>query len=289
MANVDFSKRKDGSGSAPVTVETTVQPVNTPAGDKVDCVNSAAYFPPARQNTNDLGLTGHVPKFSEIIIPRINLVANTGRLKDTFSPGSLIFNQSLVLHTAAEIKDQVLVKPASSPVVVTVIDFRPTRFVEKIQGGSGRGKICYTEEEVVRAGGTLDYQEYEAKKASGMKRFEYLADALVLIERPESVKDDDTIFVYEVNGKKYALALYGMKGAAYTVAKRALFTPRTTGFLRGGYPTYSVLLSSETAVWSGNTYWRPVIKPGTKSTPEMIDFIKSIISAPVKDSDDNGE
>jgi hypothetical protein len=81
-----------------------------------------------------------------------------------------------------------------------------------------------------------------SKKKSGIKRFEPLADAMVAIRRPADIKDDDTTFVYEVEGHKYALALWSMKGVVYTAgAKKVFFTARKIGALRGGYPTYSLL------------------------------------------------
>lgn len=297
MANVDFSKNKDGSGSAAVE---TVQTVETPAGDKVECPNTHTgpgadvFHPespglPARRA--DV-FSETLPTMADIILPRINLVADVGLLKDSFRPGTYVFDQRVILYTPTIInaKTHTVTEQGTPPLIITVLKFKPTRFVEKVAGG-GRGLICHTEDEVRRAGGTLDYQEFKLKEKSGMRRFDYMAEAFIAIERPEAVADDETVFVYEVDGKKYALGLYAMKASAHTVAKRALFTPRTMGYLKGGYETWSVALSSEQVPSPDKStlYWRPVIVPNKKSTPAFLEWAKSIFAAPVVESPDNGE
>jgi hypothetical protein len=161
--------------------------------------------------------------------------------------------------------------------------FRPTRYVEKVTGGA-RGLIVNTEDEVRAAGGTLDYKEWNLKKASGMKRFEVLAEALVAIERPEHVADDETVFVYPVTDgdktRKFALALWAMKGTAYTAAaKRVFFTNRAVGCLRKGYPTRSFQLSTRFESFdNGNGAWVPVALPGAESTPGFMEFARAILN-----------
>ena len=188
-----------------------------------------------------------IPSFDEIILPRVNLVQNTGKLKDAFEPGSVVLGQQMVLFCPPDIDMTTgnVRRAATPPATITVLGFRPTRFCEKVEGGA-RGLIVSSEEQVRAAGGTLDYNEWKLKKAQGMKRFETLADAVVLIERPESAKDDDTVFIFPADGKKYALALWGMRGTSYThAAKKVFFTQRATGCLRiGGYPSFAFSVSA---------------------------------------------
>lgn len=161
-----------------------------------------------------------------------------------------------------------------------VLGFRDTRYVEKIAGGA-RGMLVHTKEEVRKAGGTLDYKEWQLKKNSGMKQFQYLADAVALVERPEHVKDDRTVFVFDVNGKQYALALWSMKGTAYTrAAKTVFFTARRITYLReGGYPSWLFNVSSTLSNDYENPTWVPVCVPKCKTPPELLEVAAGILSA----------
>lgn len=223
-----------------------------------------------------------LPEFKDIILPRLNLVQGTGELKDSFPQGAVVFGQSLVIFTPPIInaKTGSVEKAGSPPAIITVLGFRPDRFLEKVKGGVG-GMIVDTEEQVTAAGGTLNYREWEAKQASGMKRFEPLADAVVVIERPETVADDDTVFCYPCDGKKYALAIWGLRGTSYTqAAKGVFFTARAVGCLRAGYPTYSYSLSTRTQSKNGNTWYVPVCIPCKKSSAEFLAFAASILNSP---------
>lgn len=297
MAEVNF-----GAGQKPVLTPT---PAATPeaakaapvevVGATVPAVIPAASVPATASAGGMLG--DHIPDFSEIVIPRVNLVQGMGVLKDSFEVGSLVFGRQLVLFTPPRVVNGVVQRQATPPINVTVLGFRPTRYVQKTGSGE-RGIIVSTEAEVRNAGGTLDYKEWEAKKASGLLRFEPLADALVLIERPADVADDDTVFVYPIDGKKYALALWAMRGVQYTAAaKKVFFTQRRLGCLRGGYPTMNFSVSTRLESWQGGkSAWIPICVPAKKSTPEMIGVIREILtgsvtpqSAPEGAADDSGE
>jgi hypothetical protein len=244
---------------------------------------------PAVRNTNTamgpagLMLGDKIPDFSEIILPRLNIVQNIGKLKDEFPNGAIVLNQQneLFIPPLMNVKTATVERPATPPVKLVVLGFKPTRYCEKVPGG-GKGMIVNTEDAVRNNGGTLDYGEWNLKKASGMKRFEPLADALVAVEKPAEFPDDDTVFVYEADGKKYALALWAMRGTSYTAAaKRVFFTARVAGCLRNGYPTWQYDVSTREETYdSGNKAWIPVCIPKAKTTPAFLDFVRSVLSAP---------
>lgn len=221
-----------------------------------------------------------LPDFKDLIIPRLNIVQNIGELKASFQPGMLLFDQRVVLYSPAQFAAGQLKAPPSTPAVLTVLGFRPTRYCEKVAGGA-RGLIVDSEEKVTANGGTMDYAEWNLKKAAGMKLFECFADALVAIQRPEGVEDDGSVFTYEINGKKYTLGLWGMRGTAYTAAaKRVFFTARRMGCLREGYPTFSYNVSiKENSYPNGNKAWVPVCVPNSRSTPEFLDFVKMVLTS----------
>lgn len=284
--------------TTPVTPAAPAAPVQlnqpAPAAPVAEAPASTAVVPASTRALGPAGLLlgDKLPSFGDIILPRINIAQNIGGLKDQFAPGSMIFGQNLLLFKppVPEIKDkaQNVIKEAEKalpPVNMIVLGFRPTRFVEKVAGGA-RGQIVNSEEDVPRAGGTLDYKEWDMKKASGMKLFQPLADALVVVERPAHVADDGTVFIYEVEGRKYALALWSMKGTIYTEgAKRVFFTARAVGCLQqGGYPSYLFSVSViEKPYQNGNKAWVPVCIPIAKTSPEQLKFVRGILGAPVED------
>lgn len=270
-----------------VKTEVIKESVPTPVGDLTVACETTVCHPqnaqvPAVVAPSGLALGDKIPSFDDVILPRLNIVQGTGELKDSFPQGAVVFGQSLVIFTPSIVnaKTASVEKAGSPPAIITVLGFRPTRFLEKVKGGIG-GMIVDTEEQVTLAGGTLNYREWEAKQTSGMKRFEPLADAVVVIERPQEVADDDTVFCYPCDGKKYALALWGLKGTSYTqAAKGVFFTARAVGCLRGGYPTYSYALSTRTQSKNGNTWYVPVCIPNKKSSAEFLAFAASILNSP---------
>lgn len=221
-----------------------------------------------------------LPGFKDIILPRIGIVQGMSQMKDSFAQGAIVFDQKLELFRLPIIEKATgnVKTPGTKPVEITIVGFRPTRFVEKVQGG-GRGQLVNTEAEVRANGGTLDYNEWVLKRDSGMKRFETLAEAFILIKRPEGAADDGSVFTFRVGADSYALALWGMKGSSYTqCAKRVFFTARKMGCLSKGYSTWNYSLSTRTATYDGNTYFVPVAIPNAPTTLEVASFIAALLN-----------
>ncbi len=231
-----------------------------------------------------------LPSFADIILPRLAIAQNIGTLKETYISGSVVLDRKVALFVPPGMINNAVTRQSTPPVTITVVGFRPTRFVEKIVGSADRGQIVKTERDVALAGGTLDWSEWKLKKAAGMKLFQPLADAFLVIERPEELKDDNTNFSYTIDGKNYALALWAMKGTAYTsAAKRVFFTSRRIGILReGGYPSWSFTLATrEDSFPGGNKAWTPVCLPKEKNGPAFLAFIKDVLSTPSAEATDD--
>lgn len=274
--NVSFGKQ---GGEAPVENKDTVP---TPASDvTVEPATAVGGETGVAKTTSARGfpLGDDLPGFEDVMLPRVNIVHDVGTLKDTFSPGEVVFDQRTVLFSPPVTKGDHR-KDASPPVNITVVGIISKRFSEKIEGGIG-GMIVKTEQAVRENGGTLDYGEWKLKKASGMKRFENLIDMLVVVRRPEHVADDDTIFSFAIGKGKYALGIWAVKGSAYTHAyKKVLAHARVLGVLREGYPTHGFSLSTrlEKRPDIANPYWVPVLVPAEKSTPEFLEFVTAIVN-----------
>lgn len=219
--------------------------------------------------------------FEDIILPRLNIVQKVGDLSNIFTPGDVVLNQQLVVYNAP--------KPntVSEPLSIVVLGFRKKQFVEKVEGGA-LGAMCNSEAEVSKLGGTLDYKEWQesikaAKETGGraLKYFQRLATALILVEKPASIPDEDhTMFPYECEGKFYALALWSMKGTGYTHGAKNIFTARKIGHLRsGGYTSQGWKLGTKLEGFNGNYAHVPVLKPGARSTDTFKAFAKDILGS----------
>lgn len=217
---------------------------------------------------------------ADIILPRINIVQKVGDLSEIFTPGEVVLKQSLVIYSPAKGE-----KAGDPPLNITVLGFQKTKFTEKVEGGK-LGDLCATEADVAKKGGTLDYKEWQASVAGvkdgtvtkALRLFQRLATALVLIEKPATVKDEDHIeFPYECEGKFYALALWSMKGTAYTHAAKTMFTARKIGHLRQGYSSQSWSLSTKMDKFGDNYAAVPVVKPAAKNSEAFRAFIKEVL------------
>ena len=229
---------------------------------------------PVEFNDDELG-------FDDVILPRINIVQKVGDLSNIFGGGEVVLNQQVVIHTPADVAKKVVGTP---PLTFTILGFRKRQFTEKVEGGK-MGLLANNEQEVVKHGGTLDYNEWKASlkpenNVKPLKYFQRLATAVLLVERPEFLAETDSdhiLFPYEFQGKYYALALWGMKGIAYTGGAKIIFTARKLGHLRGGYIKQAYTLTSKLEDYSGNFAYKPVLGIGAKTSPEFEQFIRTEI------------
>lgn len=281
--NVSFSK-DGGAGASPVPVievETKTEQVPTPVdGVTVESVTGACNVP-AVVNRPSIVSGDDLPAFREIMMPRINIVQNIGTLKDTFSPGEIVLGQQTVLFVPPEIDGKTgnQTKPGTPPVIMTVLGITQKRFHEIVVGGMG-GQIVNSEAEVRSAGGTLDWKEWDLKKSAGMKRFGPMVDLLMVIRRPEHIKNDGNVFGFDIDDGQYALALWSLQKTSYTEGyKKILAFNRLAGVLKNGYPTHSFAVSTREQSYPGNKLAHvPVIIPNAKSTPAFADFVNAIVN-----------
>jgi hypothetical protein len=231
--------------------------------------------------TSSLALGDKLPDMDEVVVPRVNLSQNIGQLKESFPPGSFVYDKAVTLYSPAIRAGATVIQPETPPAILTVLGFWPTRFFEKVAGGAP-GLQARSEEQVTALGGTLDYQEWELKKSAGMKLFQPFADALIAIQKPEAFADEDhSVFTWEVEGKFYVLAKWGMQGGSYTeAAKRVFFTHRKMGCLQKGYPTFSYAVTVFEKVYrNGNKAWVPACRPLVKNTPAFLEFARTVLNS----------
>lgn len=254
MAKIQFGT-DENSNQNTVPVEATVTPV-TPPASSVPVVYQAPQ-PPAVATPffDDENLT-----LDDIILPRLNIVQRIGDLSAVFRPGDLVLDKTLVL-------------PA--PLHIILIGLGPLQYAEKVEGGTG-GLLCRNLQQVAEVGGTIDYQ---TAKTMNKTLFQLMRTGLIAIEKPESV-DAGLHFTQEWNGHLFCVALWSMKGSAYTHAVKAVFnTQRKLGLTRKGHITQSWNLEVNPAFKfkNGNIAAVPMVKPADPVPEALQLFLKDLI------------
>jgi hypothetical protein len=260
MSKVNFSKTEQ-----PNTTE-ALKPAAEPTPEPV--VEQTKTL--VRMEPNNF-MQDYIPSFAELRLPRVNIVQNIGDLKDSFEPGEIVYKQSAILYSP-EIKD---VK-GTGPFNLVILCLLPRRWVERVEGGA-RGEIAYSLAEVKELGGTTVWKEWDLKKADGMRYFEPYAEFVCLIEKPTQLEKDEINFPFDVDGKSYALAIWGMKSSAFNNCAKTLFTDRVSGPTLKGYPTVVYAVSSKVKPFgAGKKAYIPVFEAVAKTTPAFQEFAHNL-------------
>jgi hypothetical protein len=120
--------------------------------------------------------------------------------------------------------NELLVTPGDSPLFLTVVRFRK-QFIENLPYGDdslGQAQVVDLEEEVRKRGGILEWGEDENGKRIP-PTWVPLGRALVVIPAPEELKDEP-LFCYEDSGKKFAVALWTLRGTSYSTVAKSIMT-----------------------------------------------------------------
>lgn len=174
--------------------------------------------------------------FSDIKLPRLNLVQRTGDLPERFEFGAFVLNKECNLgkelrFIALNIKKQ---------------------YQEKTEYGSGaQGRVFNTREEVKADGGVFGFRDGE---------FSELAHIHLLVQMPEGLeKNPDSasvidLFIYEIDGKLWAPVVFSVGRSSYTSFAKPLLTSRQfqlrDGLWRGGWELTSKINKGAKGSWA---------------------------------------
>ncbi|MFI3244306.1 MAG: hypothetical protein R3Y56_08645, partial [Akkermansia sp.] len=174
------------------------------ANDAAEVSNESATTAIAQTDTAQLGTISGEIEQGDIIIPRLNIVQNVGALGELFDAGQIVLNQETPLVKEGE------------AIELTVLNVRKV-FQENVSYDSDERPAVYnTLEEVKAAGGSIEWG------ANGEKpSFLPVLHTQVLIKAPEGAEG---AFPFEFEGASYALALWTIKGVAYTRAGKNIVT-----------------------------------------------------------------
>ena len=196
-------------------------------------------------------------------LPRVNLVQKV-------SDNELVRNFGLsafVLAKEAKLGDE------ENPIIVTALQIAKD-YVQKVEFDSGETAAVFkTEEEVINAGGSLNYADWDSGNY-----FQPRAHIELAIPAPEGLDDNAlAMFPYEFEGTPYALALYTVASSAYTSLAKELITMRSANkVLRQGLRFGSLKISAETRKKNTKTWFVPVARFNGANTPELIEFFETI-------------
>lgn len=224
-----------------------------------------------------------VVEVSDLQIPGLNLVQGVGPLAQSFYPGQFVLGKSWALNDPPAKAGPGGAQPESEPTIFLVIlGFQRTRFSERISGGE-RGRIFRTEQEVIEAGGTLSWNLAFPNGAGeqAMPYFQRLASAVVLVAEPEGFADrgynPEEAFSFCAEEVRWAIAGWHLRGSGFTNAAMALKTARSMGWLKSGYPSKFIQLTTRSQSFQGgNLAFIPVVRPGGNVDAATAELVSSI-------------
>ncbi|HUW32615.1 MAG TPA: hypothetical protein VM223_13475 [Planctomycetota bacterium] len=192
-----------------------------------------------------------------------------GELSREFRQGEVVYNREVTIYRPLKAGEQP--QAINTPAQFITLGFKPKRWAERTQGGSGR--IAYSEEEVIAMGGALTYGDHATNKKPW---FQTLATMVGLLRKPEHL--DDTRFPFEFNGTFWTFFEWGMKGSAYTDGAREIYSQRRIGSLRKSWMAHVWNLTTSLKDYpNGNSAYVPRLRPGALCGPEFQAWILDVL------------
>lgn len=218
--------------------------------------------------TGASGIQGDFDR-DDLVIPYLNVVAKTGNLSDTFTPGHIVYNK------------EVVVSDGKKPIIVTALSLKKY-WEEKLDAdewGDVSARRFDSYDEALAEGYSKDYDSE--------KRVIPVASIMVLvpidrdyasIEAPLNLHEcikEQTKRVF--NGEPvfaYTRAIYIARGSAYRNVAMPLITATSMGHLRKGKIHHGgFALTTKLDSFKNNSWWAPKLSSAGKHTPEFIRWL----------------
>jgi hypothetical protein len=211
------------------------------------------------------GVIGEV-SMSDIKLPRINLIQKVGTLADQFTPGSIVFEKSIVLSDG------------KTPVDLTPLQIRK-QYQRKTAWGEGdsneQPEVYDTAAEVREAGGSLQYGDDNYFAEIAHIQFAIKLPVAFLSDELKEAAEVVDLFPYQLGDSTYAIAMWTVASSAYTAMAKPLFTAAAS-LLRNGLYHGHYSVTSEIRKNAKNSWYAPRPVFAGKHTPEAAEFFKQI-------------
>lgn len=212
---------------------------------------------------NSAGVVGEVDS-SEVRFPKLQIVQGVGPLSemDEFRKGDIVLNQELKIGGIDD------------PIELTVLQIGKM-YEEVVDYDSDDiPRIVNSKEEVLKLGGTTEGHREGGEWIKPTWRA--VAEAMVCLKAPDSLSKEDaeTHFGFEApkDKGKYAFAKWTIKGVAYKFAAVEIFSAAAM-YYRDGLKKGSFHLSTQKRSFGPNTVMVPVVKKGSRNTPEFSSWL----------------
>ena len=207
---------------------------------------------------------------SDFRLPRINIVQSVGPMSEDFDAGAIVLNKDIIVLPASSDP-----KVWSDPLNVTALNAKK-QFQENVEYGSDEmPEMVDTLEEVHERGGWIDFRNDEKPPWSPM------LTALLLIEAPTDELSEE-FSIQGPDGNAYELALWTMKGSAYSRAGKAINTAarfalrnKETGLPELHKGKWTLQVRREKL--GTNLVFVPRLRQHGKHTEEFIEFITTLL------------
>jgi hypothetical protein len=196
-------------------------------------------------------------------LPRINLVQKV-------SDNELVRNFGIGAFVLAK---EVRLSDGQDPLVLTALAAIKD-YIQVIPFDSGEQPAVFkSEEEVINAGGSLNFKDRESGNY-----FQNRAHIEFAIAATKNMDENElALFPYEFEDKSYAKAIYTVASSAYTSLAKELATMRDTNkVLRQGLRYGSLKMTAEVRKKNTKSWYVPVARFNGKNSPELIEFFETI-------------
>lgn len=221
--------------------------------DEVTAVAVAAETAVTVSQNHNPDVQGEVGR-GDINLPGFQIVQSVGPASEDHAPGTILMNREAELS------------PGDKPVKLTVLKIRVS-YIENVEYGSEMIPRKFdTLAEVKEAGGHIEWIDDKRPPFSKM------AEALIAVEAPEDA-DESVLahFPFEFGGKSYALALWSLRGSAFTRAGKTILTAAEFA-LREGLHTGAWNLTTKREKLGKNFVFVPILRHAEKNPAELQEF-----------------